>query len=311
MDEDKILDRLDELSDLATVNPKEAVSGAGKMYKTLRRARTAEIDLQLLHELALTLANVFRIARKPKTGIQVANWAMSVDCDSKQEGYYHYLLGSYYREMRGKKKAAARELSRAVELLEVEVGYESLLPAVYVSAAEAHMAIGRCNRALEYCRTLVEVRPNPTSYEDKREVQFARVMMSDCFWIMGQRAEAIDVLKGILKLDDPVAHVRPLVYHRMAATLEHDGDYKSAAEGYRKTIDALEHDIEWRREHGPPEYRDSEIAEMRALHKELKSQLRNCEIKRELRDRGIRPFPRDEGEIGKTGENRDENEGGC
>jgi tetratricopeptide (TPR) repeat protein len=274
MTEGDMYERLMEIIDLERVGREEALRGAKQLYRVLRRANADEISPQGVHRAAQILAHTFMDAGRLKTAIRVAKWAMTVDCESKKEAYHHYLMGSCYLLMRGRENEAAREFTKALKFPEPEL--EDAVPGVYYKAAYAYKEIGEYARALECCRKVLGLIPNPSSYEERHPAQSALATMVDCFWAMGREAEAMDTVKSILNLEEPVPGARPLAYSRLAAIHEYHDEYEAAAENYRKAIELVEEDIErpWKSAH-----RDSKIAEMKSWSKGWRFDLRECEIR--------------------------------
>ena len=270
-----IFRRISELYEqLELEKPKAVQRGARKLFKLLRKVDAAGVDSCELYEAGRRVALLFELTDRPKLGVKAARWAWGLDCDSKNEAEYHYLLGTCYLQMRGKQKEAAELLRKAVEL---ETDRDALV-FTYDHAALAYARIGDDARAVEYLRKLIELVPSPTSFAEKRyRVQMAHIAIAESYWRMRRDNEAISVLEALLRCGHLEPGVRSMIHSVRGDIHAYRGEYKEAGENYRSGIEAPDPDIEHHQLAPNPLDRDKRVPNLRRLKRDLICDLRCCE----------------------------------
>ena len=284
MSPEEIYERCVELVSLTHLKPKEAERGVTEMYRLLRKCDPAAGDPCDLYEAGVMVAQVLSCVGKPDLALQVARWAWSIDCDDKNEGEYYHLLGSCYLQMSRKEKEAADALNRATELfkhqtlLPVFYRHQALLPVVYDDAGRANERVGDYARALECWLMVIELLPNPQSYQEKDRKEKAHIHAAECYSRMDRETEALEMLRTVLSMRNPTPWILPRAYYSLGGMQEYKGDMRAAAESYRKAIAAADEDIERRRQPGyPQEGCERDVAGLKAIRRNIVSDLRRCE----------------------------------
>jgi tetratricopeptide (TPR) repeat protein len=267
----------------SSVDAKQAGRRAKKLFKRLRTAKVSPVDTCDVYVAAFALSAVLDGARRHKLAIKAAQWAMSIECDSKNEAEYRYRVGTSYLDMPGREKEAVEELSKALELA---TPTEPLLPVMYTDAALAYARTGDDIRALEHLRRVLELLPEPQSdVHKRRRVQMARIAMAECYWRLDQDSDAMDVLKDLKESRNLEPGVLPMIYSLTGDIQAGRGDWAPAAENYRSAVEAAERDIDRWNQFPERQFRQENISDLQRLRKALVRDLRRCEqeIKRQQR----------------------------